>query len=167
MFLKIFFYDKIKNSFMPYDTKKYKGFDYFWRASISASICMGITTIFAYPFDLVHTRMVTDLTKKGQSRLFYTTFDCLNRTHIDEGRKGLYKGFELAIATSLLRASFTLPIYDTLRHTGYFNKREKETLMGNFLSKLGPSFITSILLSTLMYPLDTLKRCMQLNGGRG
>lgn len=65
MMLKVFFYDKIKNSFMPYETNKYKGLDYFWRAALSATICMGATTLFTYPFDTIHTRIATDITKKG------------------------------------------------------------------------------------------------------
>lgn len=93
MFLRIFFYDKIKASFMPYDTHKYKGFDYFWRAAGSFAFITAMTTLITYPFDLVHTRIAADITHKGQPRLFTTTFDCFNRTHLDEGRAGLYKGF--------------------------------------------------------------------------
>ena len=93
MFLRIFFYDKIKASFMPYDTHKYKGFDYFWRTAGAFSFITALTTLVTYPFDLVHTRIATDITHKGQPRLFTTTFDAFNRTHLDEGRSGLYKGF--------------------------------------------------------------------------
>jgi hypothetical protein len=93
MLLRIFFYDKIKSSFMPYDAHKYKGFDYFWRSACSFSIITGLSTLLIYPFDLVHTRISCDLTSKGQPRLFTTSFDCFNRTHLDEGRAGLYKGY--------------------------------------------------------------------------
>jgi hypothetical protein len=100
---------------MPYDTHKYKGFDYFWRAAGAFSVCTALTTAIIYPFDTVHTRITSDMTQKGQQRLFTTTFDCMNRTHLDEGRAGLFKGFQLAIVSSILRASFTLPLYDTYR----------------------------------------------------
>lgn len=93
LFMRVFLYDKIKNSFMPYDSHKYKGFDYFWRAASSFAIITGLTTLVVYPFDLVHTRMCADISSKGQQRLFTTTFDCFNRTHLDEGRAGLYKGY--------------------------------------------------------------------------
>jgi len=58
-------YDKIKNYFMPYSPNRYSGFDYFWRLSFSASMSMGITALLTYPFDLIHTRVTSDLTKKG------------------------------------------------------------------------------------------------------
>jgi hypothetical protein len=113
--LKIFFYDKIKNYFMPYETHKYRGFDYFWRAASSFSFCTALTTLLVYPFDTIHTRISADMTPKGGQRLFTTSFDCFNRTHLDEGRSGLYKGFQLAILSGAIRASLTLPVYDTYR----------------------------------------------------
>jgi hypothetical protein len=65
MLLRIFLYDKVKLSFMPYDTHKYKGFDYYFRAAGAFSICTLFTTLFVYPFDLVHTRISADMTQKG------------------------------------------------------------------------------------------------------
>lgn len=113
--LRIFFYDKIKGSFMPYENHKYRGFDYFWRAASSFAFCTALTTLVVYPFDTIHTRLVADMTPKGSARLFTTSFDCFNRTHLDEGRSGLYKGFQLAIVSAAIRASLTLPIYDSYR----------------------------------------------------
>lgn len=78
---------------MPYDTHKYRGFDYYWRAAGAFSLCTGLTTLVVYPFDTVHTRITTDLTPTGKPRLFTTSFDCFNRTHLDEGRGGLFKGY--------------------------------------------------------------------------
>ena len=77
---------------------------------------MGLTTFLTYPFDLFHTRITADLTKKGKPRLFKTTFDVFNRTHIDEGRRGLFKGVEAAIFSSLLRGAIVLPLYDFLQN---------------------------------------------------
>jgi hypothetical protein len=108
-------YDKIKNRLMPYEAHKYNGINYFWRAALSGSLCMGLTTLLAYPFDLIHTRISTDLTKKGQPRLFTTTFDCFNRTHLDEGMKSLFKGIEATIVSAIIRGALTLPIYDFIR----------------------------------------------------
>ena len=62
MFLRIFIFDKVKNSFMPYDIHKYKGIDYFWRSALSFSIVTAISTLIVYPFDLAHTRITSDVT---------------------------------------------------------------------------------------------------------
>ena len=39
--------------------------------------------------------------------------------------------------------------------------------MANFNQRVGASFVSSMLISLILYPLDTMKRCLQLNGGRG
>ncbi len=75
--------------------------------------------LFTYPFDVFHTRMVTDMSKRGEKRLFSTTFDCFNKTHLDGGRAALYKGFEYAIISSIMRSALTLPLYETLKKTSY------------------------------------------------
>lgn len=142
---------------MPFDTHKYRGFDYYWRAASAFSVCTALTTLFVYPFDTIHTRIAADLTPKGKPRLFTTTFDCFNRTHLDEGRVGLFKGYQLAILSSALRASLTLPIYDSYRQATTENKTP--AWLKNFNERLGASFVSSMLLSLLVYPLDTMKRC--------
>jgi len=65
MALKVFFYDKFKNFWMPYSSQRYTGFDYFWRLALSGSLCTVLTTGLTYPLDLIHTRLVTDMSKTG------------------------------------------------------------------------------------------------------
>lgn len=97
---------------MPYHPSKYVGFDYFWRSSLAAMLCTVFTTFMLYPLDLIHTRISADMTPQNNSRLFKTTFDCFNRTNLDEGRLGLYKGIDIALIQTMLRACLTMPIYD-------------------------------------------------------
>eukprot|EP00347_Sterkiella_histriomuscorum_P022625 403337776 len=170
MFLKIFMYDKVKNYFMPYSQQRYKGFDFFWRAASAASICTAITTLTTYPLDLIHTRIASDMTKKGQNRLFKTTFDCFNRTNLDEGRWGLYKGFQIALMQSAVRGVLTLPVYEMIKRSSLVRTKDENEQVGlfkTFMQRLGPSMISSLLISSIIFPLDTMKRCIQMNGGRG
>ena len=97
--------------------------------------------------------------------MYHTTFDCFNRTHVDEGfRFGLYKGWQLSYTSSLLRACMTLPALDLVR-TVYPDT--SNSWLQNFKAKVGVSFVASTAISLVLYPLDTAKRCMQLNGARG
>ena len=50
---------------MPYDNRKYKGFDFYWRSALAFTMSATLTTLIAYPFDLIHTRITSDMTKKG------------------------------------------------------------------------------------------------------
>jgi hypothetical protein len=142
---------------MPYDAHKYKGLDYYWRAALAGISCMAVTTYLTYPLDLIHTRITTDLTKKGQPRLYTTTFDCFSRTNLDEGRKGLFKGIWVTVLGSAIRGAFTLPLYDVLKQ---YKPQNDNSLVNNFWYKLGPSALTSLIVSTIIYPFDTVKRCM-------
>ena len=109
-------YDRIKHAYMPHDESKYTGLDFYWRYLASASMIMGLTCGVTYPMDLIHTRITSDMSKKGTQRLFTTTFDCFNRTNIDEGfRTGLYKGVELSVLSSALRCGISLPLLDIMR----------------------------------------------------
>ena len=166
--LNVTIYDRIKHAYMPYDSSKYTGIDYYWRLCASSAMIMGITCAFTYPFDLIHTRLVSDMTKKNQQRLFTTTFDCFHRTNVDEGwKKGIYKGYELCVASSVARAAMTLPLYDAMKGEGVQNAIGSNGMLSNIYSKIGVSLASSLVLSLILYPLDTAKRCMQLNGARG
>lgn len=100
---------------MPYDLNKYKGLDYYWRAAFAGICSMSATILLTYPLDLIHTRLSADITKRGQPRLYITTFECFNRTNLDETRKGLYKGMGVMIFGSLLRGALALPLYDFIK----------------------------------------------------
>lgn len=63
MLLRVSFYDKIKNYWMPFHPSKYSGFDYIWRISTASFICTLISCVFTYPFDLVRTRICCDMSR--------------------------------------------------------------------------------------------------------
>lgn len=165
LFMKISLYDKIKNYWMPYDFRKYSGVDYFWRAAASAAMCMLFSTALVYPLDTIHTKISTDMTAQNKSKLFNTTFDCFNRTNLDEGRMGLYKGVEISLVTGALRACLTLPVYDMIRRNSLMKGRNDKT--SKYWDMLGASATSGILISLILYPFDTVMRSMQINGSRG
>lgn len=115
--LRVSIYDRIKQQYMPLDPSRYTpGLEYYARVTAQSAMLIGITTAITYPLDLIHTRMVTDMALRGQPRLYATTFDCFNRTNIDEGfRAGLYKGWQLSATSAGVRTLLTLPIIDIVR----------------------------------------------------
>jgi hypothetical protein len=113
--IKIIFYDKFKQYFMPYDSHKYSGMQYFFRAACSSICCMSFSFFFSYTFDIIHTRASADMSLNGKQRIYSSTFECFNKTHIDEGSYALFKGSTFAISSSLMKACLTLPLYDLIR----------------------------------------------------
>ena len=65
----------------------------------------------------------------------------------------------MAVVASLARAILQLPVYEVV-------KRQK-LLSENFSQKIGSAMLSGLLVTLLLYPLDTIKRSMQTNGGRG
>ena len=66
----------------------------------------------------------------------------------------------------MLRAMFMMPVYDFVKLTA--NKSGfDEGVTGSFSQRIGASFVSGVLLATILYPLDTFKRNAQLNGGIG
>ena len=129
---------------------------------------MGVTTALTYPLDLLHTRLSADNTPMTRQRVLNSTFQCFNRTNLDEGRLGLYKGVEFALMGGLIRAMLQLPIYDLVKWSA--NKAGADdinTQLGQFTQRVGASFVSAMLLSIILYPFDTFKRNAQLNGGLG
>lgn len=163
MFMRVLTFDKFKHMFMPYDSSKYIGFDYFWRVAIASVLCNCVTLMFTYPFDMIHTRTCTDMARKNTTRLYTTTFDCFNRINLDETRRGLFKGAEIALISSMLRAIIQLPIYSTVKKV----MPQDDTMMGRFSQRLGTSMVAGSLVTLLVYPLDTIKKTAQCSGGRG
>ena len=147
---------------MPYDSNKYSSLQYFFR-TVCASLCsMTFAFCFTYPFDVIHTRAAADLSPNGAMRMYPSTFQCFNLTHIDEGTYSLYKGAGFAITSSMLRACLTIPVYELFSRF----KTGQESHLERFWSRVGLSMVSGTLISVLIYPLDTLKRIAQLNGGR-
>ena len=156
MFTRVLFFDKIKNWMMPYDHTKYFGFDYFWRVASSSTLCVTLTLLLSYPLELIHTRTCADMSQKGTQRLFTTTFDCFNRTNMDEGKWGLYKGAEIAVVASFARALLQLPVYDFVKRSSIIESSTSE----HFKQRIGTALISGLAVTMILYPLDTIKRSM-------
>jgi len=153
---------------MPYRNTKYTGLDLFIRSQSAAIMCMGLTTALTYPFDTLHTRLVSDSTPLTRKRTYSSTFQCFNRTNIEEGRFGCFKGLEFAVSAAVIRAMLHMPVYDMVKWS--VNKTGMDgpdSPTGTFMQRMGASLISGTLLACILYPLDTFKRNSQLNGGIG
>ena len=106
MVLKVTFFDRFKHFMMPNNPSKYTGLDYFFRAQMAGLGCAAIAMGFTYPLDLLHTRLSADFTPSNRPRIYESTFQCFNRTNIEEGRLGLFKGIEFAATGAFFRAIF-------------------------------------------------------------
>ena len=100
--------------------------------------------------------MCNDMGATSKKRLYINCFQCMSRTTIDEGRYALYKGAEFAAASALVRAILGLPVYEFVKSLegSYIS----DGPLSDFYKRIGASMLSGMLLSTILYPLDTIKR---------
>ena len=65
-----------------------------------------------YPFDTFHTRMCNDMGSTKKNRLYISCFQCMSKTHLDEGKRGFIKGIEVLALQAFIRALLGLPVYE-------------------------------------------------------
>jgi solute carrier family 25 thiamine pyrophosphate transporter 19 len=175
MMTNIVFYDRFKRYFMPAGDAKYTGFDYLTR-KISSSLLAGTLTIaLSYPFELLFTRITADMNGVGQKRLYYNTFDCFNSSMIysESSYRVFYSGSLVALASTLPMTLIALPVYDMLKPvfesmvTPVSGKLDYVNDYNNIISRFGAGTISGMIAMAAVYPLDTIKKCMQVIGTRG
>ena len=158
-----------------------------------AGLCM---TAVSYPLDVVRTRLTVDMTTKmdqgatlhngtttGGGR--YTSMStCLKRIVAEDGWRALYRGVSLSLISSVPYATVALTSYDNLK--GRYERaavKAKETGSGSpgssdastadrLLGKhrkhsIMAGSISFTFASAMVYPIDTLRRRLIVDGSPG
>jgi len=60
-----------------------------------------------------------------------------------------------------------LPIYDTLVEAQKNSNTQDAPIMSKIFNSLTPKFFAGLISMSLVYPLDTIKRCLMVSGSRG
>jgi len=119
--------------------------------------------------------MTSDMTRYGHKRLYGSTLETLLKIgYFDASGKtsflmipitNYYKGFSLNFAAFVTYYSTLLFFFKENRKN--INYSEIVGFSKKFLYYFGPSLIGTILASTISYPIDTIKRQIQVNGSLG
>ncbi|KAL8539119.1 hypothetical protein ACS0TY_000926 [Phlomoides rotata] len=138
------------------------------QGSISADLCIrllggglaGVTAAsVTYPLDLVRTRLT------AQKNVIYYKGIChaLHTISKEEGFLGLYKGLGAALLGVGPNLAISFSVYDTARSYWQLQRPEDSTI----LVSLACGSLSGIASSTVAYPLDLVRRRMQLEGAGG
>lgn len=120
----------------------------------------GITAASAtYPLDLVRTRLAA----QRNSMYYRGIWHSLSTICRDEGFFGLYKGLGATLLGVGPSIAISFSVYETLRST-WHSKRPEDSAIAVSLACGSLSGIAS---STLTFPLDLVRRRMQLEGVAG
>ncbi|KAL0929203.1 hypothetical protein M5K25_001147 [Dendrobium thyrsiflorum] len=120
----------------------------------------GITAAsITYPLDLVRTRLA------AQTNIMYYRgiFDALSSICRDEGARGLYKGLGATLLGVGPSIAISFTVYETLRARWQIQRPYDSSV----LISLACGSLSGIASSTMTFPLDLVRRRMQLEGAAG
>ena len=129
---------------------------------LAAGSATGIIKCMAsYPLELVRTRLAADTAGIGQVRLYRGAAQCMAHTWRHEGMRGLYKGLVASTAAVAPYLAISFTAYDELQSRLTYDRETCEAWWFG-LSKLGAGVVAGLLASTAVYPVDTVRRRMQV-----
>lgn len=112
-----------------------------------------------YPLDLVRTRLAAQT-----NHLYYQgIWHALKAICKDEGVRGLYKGLGATLLGVGPNIAISFSVYETLRYNWQARRPEDSTV----LVSLASGSVSGVASSTVTFPLDLVRRRMQLEGAAG
>lgn len=159
--IKFSTFDAYKRVAFPEGEKEYSSHELFFRKMVCGALS-GISTLLpVYPMDLVRTRLAADVATERQ---YKGMFDCFQKTIQSEGYPGLYKGLFISLAGIIPYLAISLSLYDTLKDAV---KERKMHFWSSPVGLVALGSVSAIVSQTVAYPLDTIRRHMQVSGGIG
>jgi len=135
----------------------------FFAGNLFAGGMAGATgLLFVYPLDFARTRLGVDIGKSVSERQFKGMNDCLIKIYKADGIQGLYRGFAISVAGIFVYRAFYFGGYDAGKRF-MFGDNPNPSILYRFL------FAQAITSSSefLAYPLDTIRRRLMMQSGRG
>jgi hypothetical protein len=148
----------------------------------AAAAAGALRTLLLYPLDVARTRIAADVgggVAAGATAAATTTTtptvvprsytgigQALLATWRAEGRRGLYRGLAPSLAGSAVYTAAALVAYDELRGALPADRRSREAAWYPLL-QVGAGAGAGVVAQTLAYPLDTVRRRMQVARARG
>lgn len=162
--LRFALHDQLLTMFSPTD-----GTPLGFSGKLAAGAAAGILrTVVCYPWDLAATRLAADVypLPSKPAYIYHGLSHCLSHTLLHEGFRGLYKGVLMSGlgASCHIAASFTA--YDEMNRR---LPRDRPTCSTWWFpaAKIATGAAAGLVGQAACYPVDTVRRRMQLNGAPG
>jgi len=126
-------------------------------SSTGAAAC---AVILAYPLDIVKTRLTT----QTKTAYYSGIVDCLRKISRDEGYRGLYRGLPNTLLAVVPNIALNLSIYWRIKSTAM---AYRDGVLLTPFQTLTAGAVSGFISSSLIFPLDLLRRQMQMEGLHG
>lgn len=133
---------------------------------VAGSFAGGTAVLFTYPLDLVRTKLAYQVvgpsslnaqaTLKSE-RIYKGILDCFSKTYKEAGIRGLYRGVAPSLYGIFPYAGLKFYFYEEMK--SHVPKEQRK----NISVKLVCGSVAGLLGQTFTYPLDVVRRQMQVN----
>ncbi|XP_044953543.1 mitochondrial carrier protein CoAc2-like isoform X1 [Hordeum vulgare subsp. vulgare] len=134
---------------------------------VSGSIAGGTAVVSTYPLDLVRTKLAYQLQVKGavnlslreskpSEQVYKGILDCVKTIHRQNGLKGLYRGMAPSLYGIFPYSGLKFYFYEKMK-TNVPEEHRKD-----IIPKLACGSVAGLLGQTITYPLDVVRRQMQV-----
>ncbi|KAJ1654154.1 ADP/ATP carrier protein [Dispira simplex] len=159
--LNFAFKDKYKAIFQRYDPNT--DFWKFFAGNLASGGAAGATSLmFVYPLDFARTRMAVDI-GTGGNRQFNGLGHCISTIYKADGIKGLYQGFGVSVAGIIVYRAAYFGGFDTAKSMLFSDKSKKPAIWQTWMV----AQTVTVLAGMISYPMDTVRRRMMMQAGRG
>jgi solute carrier family 25 (adenine nucleotide translocator) protein 4/5/6/31 len=157
------FKDHFKKWFCPFKPKD-QPFMFFLGNMASGGAAGATSLLFVYPLDFARTRLAADVGKgkKGGEREFNGLNDCLAKIYKSDGMLGLYRGFLISVIGIIVYRASYFGAFDTGKAMLFPDPKK-----ANFFAMWGFAQFVTVAAGISSYPLDTVRRRLMMQSGRG
>ena len=146
-----------KNFYKKFLLKKKQKMNFFFINLLSGGLAGTTSSFLLYPLDFIRTRLASDIGKETKNREFKGFIDCIKKIYKKNNIKGFYKGISIALPSIFVYRSLYFGLYDSGKNSKIFE---------NEISKFFFAIFVTSFSSSVLYPLDTVKRSMMLQSGK-
>lgn len=159
--IKFSTFDMYKRLAFPQGEAAYNSTELYLRKMVCGGLSGLSTLLPLYPMDVARTRLTADV---ATPRQYSGLVDCFRKTVQIEGIQGLYQGIGISLTGIIPYLAISLAMYDTLKD---IVKKHNPEYSNHFVSRLVIGSVAAVVSQTIAYPLDTVRRHMQVSGGLG
>ncbi len=123
----------------------------------AAMLASTSTLVLLYPLDHIRTMLTASVTPIGSQAIYRGPWDCLRTTISRDGVLSLYRGMGISLLGIAGCMGTSLAVYEGI---------PKRTLYSPYINLL-PAVGVTVFAQSLFYPIDTIRRRLQLNGTMG
>ncbi|CAK94341.1 unnamed protein product (macronuclear) [Paramecium tetraurelia] len=158
-------YDKFKQYVSEYRQKE----NYTRQVTnrLVAGFCTGLLNqLIHYPLEVLRVKLTVDMSHFNKARLYNGIFDCLKKTLKTQGFSALYQGFILSSCGTVPYLGISFLVHDQLKDLVPIENKSEQIWM-QLAQFIGIGSISTITATALTYPIDTIRRRIQINGSLG